>query len=101
MCRDKQDWSDAAGHPRTIIAGDFNTPLDASGFDSWRAKLNHGFADCAAWSGPLETWGFGVPVLAIDHIWMSPDLAPVAAQKGARLASDHSWLLVECGMPAP
>ena len=92
---------DAADHPRTIIAGDFNTPLDSAGFDSWRARLNHGFADCRAWSGPLETWGFGMPLLAIDHIWMSSDLVPVAAQKGASLASDHSWLLVECGMPAP
>lgn len=92
---------EAAGHPRTIIAGDFNTPLDSAGFDSWRAAFHHGFADCAAWHGPLETWGYGVPVLAIDHIWMSPDLVPVAAKKGACLASDHSWLLVECGMPAP
>lgn len=90
---------EAAGHPRTIIAGDFNTPLDSAGFDAWRETLHHGFADCAAWSGPLETWGFGVPVLAIDHIWISPDLVPVAAQKGARFASDHSWLMVECGVP--
>ncbi len=92
---------DADGHLQTIIAGDFNTPLDSAGFDSWRTKFNHGFADCAAWTGPLETWGFGVPLLAIDHIWMSPDLVPVAAQKGGCLASDHSWLLVECGMLAP
>ncbi len=91
----------AAGHPRTIIAGDFNTPLDSAGFDAWRDTLHHGFADCAAWSGPLETWGFGMPLLAIDHIWMSPDLVPVSAQKGARLASDHSWLLVECGVRTP
>ena len=94
-------YKEAAAHPRTIIAGDFNTPLDSSGFDAWRAAFHHGFADCAAWRGPLETWGFGVPVLAIDHIWMSPDLVPVSARKGARLASDHSWLLVECGQPGP
>ena len=91
----------AAGHPRTIIAGDFNTPLDSAGFDIWRDTLHHGFADCPAWRGPLETWGFGVPVLAIDHIWMSPDLVPVSARMGTRLASDHSWLLVECGVRTP
>jgi hypothetical protein len=87
--------------PRTIVAGDFNTPLDSSGFDAWRADFHHGFADCAAWSGPLETWGFGIPILAIDHIWMSRDLAPRAARKAPRLGQDHSWLFVECGRSAP
>lgn len=92
----------AAGNgPRTIIAGDLNTPLDSAGFDAWRETLHHGFADCAAWSGPLETWCYGVPVLTIDHIWMSRDLAPVRAQKKSRFGKDHSWLFVECGAAGP
>lgn len=91
----------AGSGPRTIIAGDFNTPLDSAGFDSWREALHHGFADCAAWRGPLETWCFGVPVLTIDHIWMSRDLAPVRARKESRFGKDHSWLFVECGTAAP
>jgi endonuclease/exonuclease/phosphatase (EEP) superfamily protein YafD len=90
----------AAVQSRTIIAGDFNTPLDAAGFDAWRGQFHHGFADCADWRGPLETWGYGVPVLAIDHIWMSLDLAPVRADKGTRACSDHSWLVVDCGAVA-
>jgi hypothetical protein len=93
----------AHGSPRTIIAGDFNTPLDSVGFDAWRTAYHHGFADCPTWRGPLETWGFGVPLLAIDHIWMSRDLAPVAARKQARFGNDHLWLFVECrrAKPAP
>jgi len=83
--------------PRTLIAADFNTPLDSAAFDAWRGQYHHGLADCAAWHGPLETWGYGVPVLAIDHIWMSRDLAPASARMEARLASDHSWVFVECG----
>lgn len=86
---------------RTIIAADFNTPLDSAGFDAWRREYRHGFADCESWHGPLETWCFGVPVLAIDHIWMSQDLAPRSARKESRFGQDHSWLFVECGTAAP
>lgn len=85
----------AGNGPRTIIAADFNTPLDSAGFDAWRENYHHGFADCAAWKGPLETWGFGIPILAIDHIWMSHDFSPRAARKEVRLFQDHSWLFVE------
>jgi len=91
-----------AGHDaRTIVLGDFNTPLDAAGFDAWHEDYHHAFADCADWSGPLETWGFGIPVLAIDQIWMSRDYAPRTARKGPRWGQDHSWLFVECGPAAP
>ena len=86
----------AAGEgPRTIIAADFNTPLDASGFDAWRESYHHGFADCADWHGTLETWCYGLPILTIDHIWMSRDYAPRAARKAPRFGQDHSWLFVE------
>lgn len=86
---------EAGAGPRTIVMADFNTPLDAAGFDAWREDYYHGFADCAAWSGPLETWACGLPLLAIDHIWMSKDYAPRAAQKAPRWLQDHSWLFVE------
>ncbi|HWB03346.1 MAG TPA: endonuclease/exonuclease/phosphatase family protein [Verrucomicrobiales bacterium] len=91
-------YKTAGSHSRTIILGDFNTPLGSAAFDKWRDAFHHGFADCSAWHGPLETWAFGVPILAIDHIWMSPDLVPVRAQKGTRFGQDHSWIMVECGM---
>ena len=83
------------GHARTIICGDFNTPLDAAAFDDWRPALRHGFADCPDWRGPLETWAFGLPVLTIDHIWLSPDLLPASAEKGSLLTRDHAWLVVD------
>ena len=85
----------AGNGPRTIIAADFNTPLDSAGFDAWREEYHHGLADCTGWRGPLETWGFGIPVLSIDHIWMSRDFSPRTARKEARLFQDHSWLFVE------
>ncbi len=90
-------YETAFGHPRTIIAGDFNTPLDSAAFDRWRESYHHGFADCSSWHGTLETWAFGLPILAIDHIWMSPDLVPVSATKAPRRWQDHSWIMVDCG----
>ena len=39
--------------PRTIVAGDFNTPLDAMAFDEWRGAFYHAHADCPAWGGAL------------------------------------------------
>ncbi len=87
----------AAGSPRTFVLGDFNTPVDSVTFEHWWKTFHHGFADCASWHGPLETWGYGVPILAIDHIWMSQDLVPVTAKKGTGAGEDHSWILVDCG----
>jgi endonuclease/exonuclease/phosphatase (EEP) superfamily protein YafD len=79
---------------RTVVAGDFNTPLDSVALDPWRARYHHGFAQCQSWFGPMETWGTGLPLLAIDHQWGSRDLAPVAAEKAWQWPLDHQWLLV-------
>lgn len=80
--------------PRTLIAGDFNTPFDSAAFDPWRTRFRHGLAHCPAFTGPLETWGAGLPLLAIDHQWCSPDLQPAAAEKAWELPLDHQWLLI-------
>lgn len=83
-----------ANRPRTVIAGDFNTPLAAIGFDAWREHFRHGLADCDSYNGGFETWPHGLPLLSIDHIWMSRDLAPVEAHKGYVAGQDHAWLFV-------
>jgi len=67
-------------------------------FDEWRDNFHHAHADCPAFHGPLETWGFGFPILAIDHLWLSPDLVPLRADKGSHFRQDHSWILVETGI---
>jgi hypothetical protein len=90
-------YKDAGTNPRTFVLGDFNTPLDSAAFDPWRTTFHHGFADCSTWHGLLETWAYGLPILAIDHIWMSPDLVPVAAKRGTGAWEDHSWIMVDCG----
>lgn len=82
-------------HPRTVIMGDFNTPLDADGFRAWRAAWSHALADCPHYRGPVETWPLGLPLLAIDHLWGSREMQPFHAEKGWSLPRDHAWLFAE------
>lgn len=84
----------AGEEPRTIVVGDFNTPIDSAGFDAWHRRFEHGIADCADYDGPPETWCFGLPLLSIDHQWGSRDLVSAKAEKGSQLFMDHQWVLV-------
>ncbi len=79
--------------PRTLILGDFNTPNDSAAFDSWRESWNHGLTQAPGTPGPA-TWPVGLPLLAIDHVWMSRDLFPVQAIKGTPLFFDHAWQII-------
>lgn len=73
-------------HP-AIILGDFNTPPDSVHFDAWR---NAGFtlANDNLSDGFRETWGWGLPLLTLDHIWLCPALGAISTSKHAR-SSDH------------
>lgn len=87
--------SEARAHPRTVITGDFNTPIESALLDPWRADLHHAFND--AGHGFRETWPRPLPVLTIDHVWSSPDSPPLHAEKRWLPSSDHAVLLVELG----
>ncbi|MGK0184928.1 MAG: endonuclease/exonuclease/phosphatase (EEP) superfamily protein YafD [Verrucomicrobiales bacterium] len=86
---------EATGTGRTtIVAGDFNTPWDSAFFDPWRRQLIH--ADDHAGTRFRETWRSGLPILAIDHVWVTPDLRPLSTQKiYAPGTSDHACLIVK------
>jgi len=78
----------AAGQPRTIVLGDFNTPLESAHLDEFRARFH------AAMAGPhngfRETWPFNIPLLSLDQIWLSRDFTPVFATRRTTFASDHA-----------
>jgi hypothetical protein len=79
--------------PRTLVIGDFNTPYESAAFDTWRGAWHHGLRQ-APQSPGAATWPVGLPVLAIDHIWMSRDLLPLSAVKATPLPFDHAWQLI-------
>jgi endonuclease/exonuclease/phosphatase family metal-dependent hydrolase len=79
----------------SVIVGDFNTPFDSVGFNSYRERYAHALAD--AHSGPIETWPYIAPCLAIDHVWVSRSLALMSGRKRWTTRSDHAMIVAEFG----
>jgi endonuclease/exonuclease/phosphatase family metal-dependent hydrolase len=96
------DW---LGHPDCaeprILCGDFNA---RPGCLSYR-RLRRALRDAQDWPGvhPRGTFPSLWPVLRIDHVFHSPDLAVTAVRlprdRAARVASDHLPLTVEVSLP--
>jgi endonuclease/exonuclease/phosphatase family metal-dependent hydrolase len=75
----------------TILAGDFNIPLDSTSLEPIRADyqnaLEHGH------NGQITTWPSPFPLLAIDHIWLNQKLVTGASKKVKVLRSDHAMVI--------
>lgn len=87
--REALEWT--GNEPHSIIAGDFNTPLESVHFEPYRAHLTNAFE--AAGRGFRETWFWGLPLLSLDQIWCGPEWKPLAVRKIHTTASDHAALL--------
>jgi endonuclease/exonuclease/phosphatase family metal-dependent hydrolase len=74
----------------TMILGDFNTPGDSMWFRRIRDSYINAFE--SAGQGMRPTWPSVLPLLTLDHIWVSPHLQPVCTKKKTSLVSDHSQL---------
>jgi hypothetical protein len=85
------------GRP-TIILGDFNAPLDSVGF---RHLTDRGFVHAfrAAGKGPTETWPWPLPVLALDHIFVSREFRVVSSRRVGTKLSDHYAVVAEVELP--
>ncbi len=70
-----------------IVMGDFNTPLGSVLFESFRQNLTHAFESGGV--GFAETWPLPMPVLAIDHIWVSKNIKVVSCNLNGSRFSDH------------
>ena len=79
---------------RTLVVGDFNTPYDSVAFDPWRYQWFHGLSQSSRTPG-AATWPIGLPLLSIDHVWLSKDLWPRQAWKETVLGFDHAWQVIE------
>lgn len=75
---------------KTIILGDFNTPFESLFFENFKKKYQHAFAEKG--NGFQETWFWNLPLLSLDHIWVSRDLEILKTEKIATWKSDHSML---------
>ncbi len=78
---------DAIGDEPLIVLGDFNTPSDSAFFLPLRKRLRDVFE--AAGHGYAHTWPMPLPVLDLDHIWVSHHFRVVESEHLTNFLSDH------------
>lgn len=76
--------------PKTIVLGDFNVPFESKHLNKMKTDFNHAFNKKG--NGFRETWFWNLPLLSLDHIWVSKDLKILKTQKIGTYKSDHSML---------
>jgi len=80
-------------HGPVLVLGDFNTPHTSILFNDLRRSFRHAFE--ASGRGFVTTWPSLLPVLAIDHIWLSEGLVPVRTVLRRTLHSDHALVIAD------
>jgi endonuclease/exonuclease/phosphatase family metal-dependent hydrolase len=78
---------DEIGDVPLVVMGDFNTPSDSIYFLPLRARLRDVFE--TAGDGYSQTWPMPLPVLDLDHIWVSHHFEIVRAEHFTSFQSDH------------
>jgi endonuclease/exonuclease/phosphatase (EEP) superfamily protein YafD len=87
------------GSGPTIVMGDFNAPTDARGFLEIRDRYHHAFE--SAGRGFATTWPAAVPLVAIDHIWLSRDITAHCTRIIKSDASDHRAIVTDIRLALP
>lgn len=82
--------SDLKNKKNKIILGDFNTPFESKFLNDIKTDFNHAFSEKG--NGFRETWFWNIPLLSLDHIWVSKDLKILKTQKIGTFKSDHSMI---------
>ena len=83
----------------TLVLGDFNTPGDSVWFKGLRRDYSEAMEE--AGMGLLATWPVPIPVLGLDHIWVSKDLVPLCSGKRSGWRSDHAQVWSEVYFASP
>ena len=74
----------------TVLLGDFNVPYESLFLHDIKHNFHHFFSRKG--NGFRETWFYNIPLLSLDHIWVSKDLEIVKSEKINTLKSDHSMI---------
>jgi hypothetical protein len=85
----------AAGDPKTITLGDFNTPPESKWFRPWREQ-GLALANDGPRRGFRETWAYGMPLLTLDHIWLGSEWTALRTDR-SRHGSDHAMVTCRLG----
>ncbi|MBP1838116.1 endonuclease/exonuclease/phosphatase family protein [Formosa algae] len=73
-----------------FIVGDFNTPYESAFFELFKSNFEsfHAYNN-----GVSATWPSRLPILEIDHIWISKAWKPLILHKEFNEYSDHGLLI--------
>tara|TARA_R110002096_G_scaffold137682_8_gene291168 strand:- start:159 stop:1037 length:879 start_codon:yes stop_codon:yes gene_type:complete len=74
----------------TVLLGDFNVPYESLLLEKTKNKFNHTFNEKG--NGFRETWFWNIPLLSLDHIWVSKDLEIIKSKKVNTFKSDHAMI---------
>jgi len=74
----------------TIVVGDFNVPFESKFLDNIKNNFNHAFNEKG--NGFRETWFWNIPLLSLDHIWVSKVFKILKTEKISTFKSDHSMI---------
>lgn len=86
----------AGGERARIVAGDFNTPRSSVHFDDVQEEWDNAFE--SAGSGWMETWPWGLPLLALDHVWLQGPVRAAGCRHLTAGCSDHQSVLTEVAL---
>lgn len=75
---------------KAVILGDFNLPLESEFLEAIKLNFNNVLTEKG--NGFRETWFWNIPLLSLDHIWISKDLHIINAEKLGTFKSDHSMI---------
>ncbi len=79
-----------------LLIGDFNTPRDSRAFREIRRHMRHAYE--AAGRGWPYTWPLPIPLYAIDHAWLTPELAIHRYRLRSAPLSDHRRQMIEISL---
>ena len=77
----------------SLIVGDMNTPVNSVHFSQLRQSYRNAFE--VGGQGYHATWPMPLPVLAIDHCWVSRHIDIVACRIKWTLSSDHRPIVTD------
>ncbi|MDG1897377.1 MAG: hypothetical protein P8J37_20975 [Fuerstiella sp.] len=77
----------------SVIVGDMNTPVDSVHFQQLRSRYRNAFA--AGGHGYHATWPMPLPVIAIDHCWVSRHINVAACRLKWTFSSDHRPIVAD------
>ncbi len=80
-----------------VLMGDFNTPHDATAFAPLRQHLQRAYE--VRGRGWPYTWPVPLPVFAIDHTWISPDITVNDYFLLVARYSDHKRQIIDLSLP--